>query len=136
MCSHIATADTPHLRKLLLIKCFTVASMTKIQFKQNTSEKLDFRYCCIESKLNNRKLVCWTKQKNTIAIAESTALRKVGSFHKKGFFFCNCQRGGCWLLTASVVNANSSISLIVFISCTDFRPRKGVTALFWLTHAS
>ena len=37
----ILTADTPHLRKLLL-NCFTVASMTKLQFKQNTSEKLDY----------------------------------------------------------------------------------------------
>ena len=35
----IATAYTPYLRKLLLTNCFTKASMTKMQFKQNTSAK-------------------------------------------------------------------------------------------------
>ena len=49
LCAAIVTADTPHLKKLLLIKCFTVASMTKIQFKQNTSKKLHYRYWCIAS---------------------------------------------------------------------------------------
>ena len=34
------TADTLYLRKFLLTNCFTTASMTKMQFKQNTSEKL------------------------------------------------------------------------------------------------
>ena len=44
----IATAQTPYLRKLLLTNCFTAAaSMTKMQFKQSTLEKLDYRYCCI-----------------------------------------------------------------------------------------
>ena len=43
LCVAIVTADTPDLRKLLLLKCFTVALMTKMQFKQNTSKKLDFR---------------------------------------------------------------------------------------------
>ena len=49
LCAAIVTADTPYLRKLLLYKCFTVASLTKMQFKQNASEKFDFRYCCIAS---------------------------------------------------------------------------------------
>ena len=63
LCAALVTADTPHLKKLLLIKCFTVASLTKMQFKQNISEKLDFRYCCIASKFLEIKLESWTKQK-------------------------------------------------------------------------
>ena len=80
----IVTADTPHLRKLLLIKCFEAASMTKIQFKQNTSEKLDYQYCCIALlwKFLEIKLKSRTEQKNMTAIARSSARRKVSLFQK------------------------------------------------------
>ena len=33
----------------VLTNCFTAASMIKVQFKQNTLEKLDCRFCCIAS---------------------------------------------------------------------------------------
>ena len=48
MCVAIVTADTPHLRKLLLRNCFTATSMTKMHFKQNTTEKLDFRVLVLQ----------------------------------------------------------------------------------------
>ena len=78
------TAETPCLRKLLFTNCFTAAaSMTKMQFKQNTSEKLDYQYCCIlhrnESfaRLNQK---VGSNRKNMIAISASSARRKVGLF--------------------------------------------------------
>ena len=70
--------------------------MTKMQFKQNTSEKLDFWYCGIASKFLETKLESWTvgqNRKNMIAIAASSALRKVGCLKKKRFPFFAVVKG-------------------------------------------
>ena len=102
LCVVIATAEIPRLRRLLLTNCFTAASMTKMQFKQNTSEKLDYRYCCIwhpthlNERLSRFKLEDGQHRKNMMAISASSARRKVGSFQnqERFHFFCNCQGGG------------------------------------------
>ena len=70
------------------------------------------------------ELASGTKQKKMIANATSSAQKKVGLFQKRKFFFCNRRGGWCWLLTARVVHANNSISLICPYILLNFSPRK------------
>ena len=95
--------------------------MTKMQFLQNTSEKLDFRYCYISSKFLEIKLESWTKQKKYDSNCGKLRTKKSRFVSKKnGFFFLQSSRGwvltvgAAVVLTASVVHANSLISLVCF----------------------
>ena len=98
LCAAIATAETPCLRKLLLTNYFTVASMTKMQFKQNTSEKLDYRYCCISHLTHRNESFSRLNQKvgQNRKNRAISARRKVHLFQnqERFLFFCNRQGGG------------------------------------------
>ena len=74
VCSHSYCRYTAFKETPTYIKCFTVASMTKMQFKQNVLEKLDYT-----------------------GIAESHRNESFSRL-KKGFFFVQLSRG--WVLAA------------------------------------
>ena len=78
-------------------------------------------------KVSREKLESWTEQKNHDSNCDKLRMKKSRFVSKKkGFFSSAIIKGvsvdyGCWQLTASVVHANSSISLF-FLNLFYFKP--------------
>ena len=109
--------------------------VSKLSFLKTAAFVLNFKLCSplinawppkstvlasvLFTTFNETLIKCFTKESMTkIQFKQNKLIRKVGRpvrFKNERFIFLHLSReDGCWLLTASVVHANSSISLVYF----------------------